>query len=87
MVERQVNVASKVGLHARPAALFVKAASQQGLPVFIAKAGASPVPATSLLSVLGLCVGHGENVVISAEGDGAETALDALADILTTDFD
>lgn len=87
MAERQVSVASKVGLHARPAALFVKAASQQGMPVFIAKPGASPVPATSLLSVLGLCVGHGESVVISADGDGADQALDALAELLAEDLD
>ena len=82
MVERRVTVASPVGLHARPAAAFVRAARDSALPVRIARDGKEPVPASSLVSVLGLAVGQGEDVTLSAEGDGAEALLDQLATLL-----
>lgn len=87
MPQRRVTVASKVGLHARPAASFVRAATRQPVPVFIAKSGNDPVPATSMLSVLGLAVGHGDAVVISADGEGADAALDELAAMLASETD
>ena len=54
MPERRVVVGSKVGLHARPAAMFVQAAAKQPVKVTIAKAGGDPVDARSILSVLAL---------------------------------
>lgn len=48
MPERRVRVGSKVGLHARPAALFVQAAARQPVPVWIAKDGVDPVDARSI---------------------------------------
>ena len=53
MATRTVTIASSVGLHARPAALFVEAASSSGLDVEIAKPGEDPVDATSILGILG----------------------------------
>jgi phosphocarrier protein len=87
MAERTVVVASSVGLHARPATLFTQAAAATGLPVTIAKDGAEPVNAASILAVLGLGVSHGESVVLQVDGDGADTALDSLVDLLTQDLD
>lgn len=87
MPERHVTVASRVGLHARPAATFVKTAGKQSVTVFIARNGSEPVPASSMLAVLGLAVGHGEEVVISADGEGADAALDELAALLTRELD
>ena len=54
MPERRVAVGSKVGLHARPAAMFVQAAAKQPVKVTIAKVGGDPVDARSILSVLAL---------------------------------
>lgn len=87
MPQRIVNVASRVGLHARPAAVFVKAASAAALPVTIAKEGKEPVSARSILAVLGLDVRGGEEVVLEADGDGAETVLEDLARLLTEDLE
>jgi phosphocarrier protein HPr len=88
MPERTVTVASRVGLHARPAAVFVKAASEITLPVTLAKNGGDPVNARSMLAVLGLDVRNGDEVLLSAEAaDGAEEALDQLAALLETDLD
>lgn len=89
MPERRVTIASKVGLHARPAAIFVKAASEQSASVTVVKAGsdADPVDASSILGIMTLGAEFGDEVVLSSTGDGAEEALDALAALLAKDLD
>jgi len=93
MPERRAVVASKVGLHARPAALFAKAASDQPVQVTISVTGVDgapdrgPADASSILALMTLGAKHGDEVVLSAEGEGAEAALDALADIVARDPD
>ncbi|MGF1664431.1 MAG: HPr family phosphocarrier protein [Kineosporiaceae bacterium] len=83
MAERSVRIASPHGLHARPAARFVKAAARAGVPVTVAKDGRDPVDAASMLSVLTLNAAQGDEVVLRAEGDGADGALDALVTLLS----
>jgi phosphocarrier protein len=87
MPERRVAVGSKVGLHARPAAMFVQAAAKQPVKVTIAKVGGDPVDARSILSVLALDARGGDEVVLVAEGDGADQALDELATLVARDLD
>jgi phosphocarrier protein HPr len=88
MPERRVTVGSKVGLHARPAALFVQAAARQPVKVTIAKDGKAPADARSILAVLALDARGGEEVVLRAEdSDQAEAALDELATVVATDHD
>jgi phosphocarrier protein HPr len=87
MAQRSAVVASKVGLHARPAAVFVKAVAASGVPVTISKQGSDPVDAASILGVMTLGAEHGDEVVLSAEGDDAEKVLDELVDLLTQDLD
>ncbi|HKN56635.1 MAG TPA: HPr family phosphocarrier protein [Amycolatopsis sp.] len=87
MPEKRVTVASKVGLHARPAALVAKAAAAQPVAVKIAKAGGDPVAAGSVLNLMTLAAGYGDEVIISADGDGAEAAVEAIAELVATDLD
>ena len=88
MAERRVKVGSSVGLHARPANLFCKAAGQQPAKVTIAAGDRGPVDARSILSVLGLGVASGEEVVLTSSDDAdGDTSLDALAELLATDLD
>jgi phosphocarrier protein HPr len=87
MAERRVVVGSRVGLHARPAALFVQAAAKLPVAVQVAKEGSDPVSARSILSVLGLDIRGGQEIVLTAEGDGAEQALDELAAVAAKDLD
>jgi phosphocarrier protein HPr len=87
MPERTAIVGSAVGLHARPAAVFVQAAAALAVPVGIARPGGEPVSARSILSVLSLEAHGGDTVVLSAEGEGAQSALDSLAALLATDLD
>ncbi|MFD8492135.1 HPr family phosphocarrier protein [Amycolatopsis sp. NPDC059657] len=88
MPEKRVTVASKVGLHARPAALVAKAAAAQPVAVQIAKAGGTPVAAGSVLNLMTLAAGHGDEVIISAEdAEGAQEAVDAIAELVASDLD
>jgi phosphocarrier protein len=86
MSKREVTIGSKVGLHARPAAIFAKAAAAAPVPVQIAKDGA-PVNARSVLSLLTLGAEHGDVVTLYAEGDGAEPVLEKLAGLLGRELD
>ncbi|MEV4617230.1 HPr family phosphocarrier protein [Asanoa sp. NPDC049573] len=87
MPSRTVTVGSSSGLHARPAALFVAAASAAPLPVKINVEGRKPVPANSMLSVLSLGAKCGTEVTITADGVDADTVLDDLATLLARDLD
>lgn len=90
MPTRSTTIASSVGLHARPAGLFVGLAGQagqSGVAVTIGRPGDDPVNAASILSVLALGVRHGESVEVSAEGEGADQVLDQLVEELSIDRD
>ncbi|MGA7204942.1 MAG: HPr family phosphocarrier protein [Specibacter sp.] len=90
MSERTATIASRVGLHARPASIFAEAAGDLDLEVTIARLGEpaeDALDAASMLSIMSLGAGHGEVVVLRAEGDGADAALDSLVRILEIDHD
>lgn len=87
MAERTVKIASASGLHARPAAIFSKAAGEQPAQVTIEKSGGNPVQASSILMLMTLGAGHGDEVTLRAEGEGAEESVNALADLLEKDLD
>ena len=79
-----VTLPPGVGLHARPAALFVGAASKSACDVTIGRPGEPGVNAKSILGVMGLGAKAGEEVVVAAEGEGAEQLLADLKVILAT---
>lgn len=87
MAQREVVVGSRIGLHARPAALFVKAATAQPVRITIRKGDGPPVDARSMLRVLTLGAKNGDTVTLEADGDGAEAALDAVAQVVAEDHD
>lgn len=88
MPERTVVVASRVGLHARPASLFSQAAAAAGVPITITNEEGKSVNAASILGVLSLGIDHGEQVTIAADDvDGADAALDSLVELLERDLD
>jgi phosphocarrier protein HPr len=87
MSTREVTIGSRVGLHARPAAMFVQAATAAGVPVKISKAGGKPVDARSILGVLALGAKNGDPVILEADGDGADAVLDSLVALLEQDLD
>ncbi|MBU3870151.1 HPr family phosphocarrier protein [Streptomyces sp. 4503] len=82
MAERRVTIGWAEGLHARPASIFVRAATAAGVPITIAKGDGTPVNAASMLAVLSLGAQGGEEVVLASDADDAEVALDRLAKLV-----
>lgn len=82
MAERRVTIGWAEGLHARPASIFVRAATATGVPLTIAKGEGAPVNAASMLAVLGLGAEGGEEVVLASDAEGADAALDRLAKLV-----
>lgn len=90
MSERKVAIASRVGLHARPAGIFAEAVGELPIEVTIAlesDPAEDAMDASSILSLMSLGAACGDVVVLRAEGEGADEALDALVKILETDLD
>lgn len=78
---------SRIGLHGRPAAIVVKTAQAQQVTVKISIGEKSPVDARSIIAVLALGAHGGDTVTIEADGEGADAALDAMAEVLAKDLD
>ena len=88
MPQRTVAIGSPLGLHARPASLFVQAVNATGLPVTVAREDGAPVDARSVLGVMALGAKHGETVTLAAEeSETADKVLDELVEMLATDLD
>lgn len=86
LVQRTVTIATRAGLHARPAAAVAKTAATLPTVVQIAKDG-DAVDARSLLLLLSLGAEQGDTVTLTASGVGAAEAVDALAELLLTEPD
>ena len=87
MPERTVAIGSQLGLHARPAALFVQAVNETGLPVMISREGHKAVDARSVLAVMSMGASHGQVVTLTCDEGGSDEALDGLVDLLGKELD
>lgn len=84
--EREVQIVNRSGMHARPAAEFVKLAARFTSDITVAKDGLS-VNGKSIMGVLMLAAEHGSCLRLSASGGDAEDAVDALADLVGRGFE
>ncbi|MCX8026009.1 MAG: HPr family phosphocarrier protein, partial [Thermanaerothrix sp.] len=84
----EVVVGHPAGLHARPAALFVKTAAQFPCEIQVARVDRphQAVNAKSILSVLGLGVKQGDRILIETRGEQCHEALDALVTLIESNF-
>lgn len=85
MADITLTIRHKVGLHARPAALFVQTAQKFQSDIQVHFNGRS-VNAKSLLGVLGLGANSGAEITITAEGEDADEALSALKALVEDNF-
>ena len=86
MYSKNVVVKSDVGLYARAATLFVAKANTFKSAVFVTK-GDRKVNGKSLLGLLAIAVGRGEEIDISAEGTDQEIAVDTLCALIEKNFE
>ncbi len=85
MPSRTIEVRNKRGLHARASAKFVTLASGLQAAVEVEKDG-SKVCGTSIMGLMMLGAAMGDSITISANGDGAEEAVEALSELVEGKF-
>jgi phosphocarrier protein len=79
-------VQNKLGIHARPAAMFVKTASRFDCDVFVERDG-ERVNGKSIMGLMMLAAGPGTRIRVRAEGSDAHQALKELENLLQRKFD
>ena len=86
MTERIVKIVNPLGLHARPAAQFVRLASSFGSHIELVRDGMS-INAKSIMGVMMLAAECGTDLMLRADGADEAAAIEALADLVGRGFD
>jgi len=86
MIERDVKIVNKLGLHARPAMQFVNTAKQFKSTIRVLK-DEQAVDGKSIMEMMILAATPGTKLRIRAQGPDAERALDALEQLIQSKFD
>jgi phosphocarrier protein len=86
LMTKDVMVANKLGIHARPAAMFVKTANRFTCDIFVEKDG-ERVNGKSIMGLMMLAAGPGSRVTLHAEGHDASQALTELETLFKQKFD
>ena len=85
-VKKELVVANKLGIHARPAAMFVKTANLFDCEVFVEKDGET-VNGKSIMGLMMLAAGPGSKIRVQAEGNDAARAVAEIEALLKRKFD
>ena len=85
-ITREFTIQNKLGIHARPAAQFVKIANRFSCEVRVEKDG-EEVDGKSIMGLMMLGAGHGSVIAVTTEGADEEAALAALRDIVNRKFE
>src|SRR3954451_20584384 len=83
---KDLLVANKLGIHARPAALFVKTANRFSCDIFVEKDG-EKVNGKSIMGLLMLAAGPGTKLTIHAQGHDASQAISELENLFKLKFE
>jgi len=83
-IRKKIIVQNKLGLHARPAALFVQAANKFDSHIIVEK-DSERVNGKSIMGILTLGAERGSCIIIEAEGQDAETAVSELERLVISD--
>ena len=86
LLARDIEIRNRLGIHARPASLFVKIASRYDAEVMVQK-GDSKVSGKSIMGLMTLAVPCGTRLRVTAEGDDAEEVLNELIELIENKFD
>ena len=86
LMTREFVVTNKLGIHARPAAMFVKVANRFKCNVFVEKDG-EKVNGKSIMGLMMLAAGPGSKLLIHAEGSDAAKAIAEIESLLKRKFD
>jgi phosphocarrier protein HPr len=84
-IEKDVPITNRLGLHARPAAMFVRIASRYRSEIWVSKEG-EEVNGKSIMGLMMLAAGQGSKLRIRCEGPDADKAMEALEELIRAGF-
>lgn len=85
MIEKTAKVINRLGMHARPSAMFVTYAARYKSIIFIEKNGIR-VNGKSIMGIMSLAAEMGSELIISANGEDEKEAVKALIELVETGF-
>lgn len=86
MITKKIKITHENGLHMRPAMMVVEEAGKFNCSIKLIKNNGATADAGSMMAVTMLAVMSGEEITITAEGENELSAIDALEDLITSDF-
>ena len=84
-IEKEISIINRLGLHARPAAMFVRVASRYRSEIWVAKEG-EEVNGKSIMGLMMLAAGQGSKLRIRCEGPDADKAIEELEGLINGRF-
>jgi phosphocarrier protein HPr len=84
-IEKEITVINRLGLHARPAAMFVRIASRYRSEVWVEKEG-EQINGKSIMGLMMLAAGQGSKLLIRCEGPDADKAMQEIEDLINKRF-
>jgi phosphocarrier protein HPr len=85
-ISKELTVQNRLGLHARPSAMFVKTCSRFKCDIWVEKDG-EQVNGKSIMGLMMLAAGMGSRLLITCEGGDAERALAEIEAMIGRKFD
>src|ERR1700744_217671 len=83
---KELTIANKSGIHARPAAMFVKIANRFGCDIFVEKDG-EKINGKSIMGLMMLAAGPGSKVTLHVKGVDGPAAIAELEELVKRKFD
>ena len=84
-VEKELTIVNRLGLHARPAAMFVRIASRHRAEIWVSKEG-EEVNGKSIMGLMMLAAGQGSKLRIRCDGPDADKAMEELEELIKAGF-
>ena len=84
-IEKEVTIVNRLGLHARPAAMFVRIASRHRAEIWVAKEG-EEINGKSIMGLMMLAAGQGSKLLIRCDGPDADKAMEELEELIKAGF-
>jgi len=84
-IEKEVTIVNRLGLHARPAAMFVRIASRHRAEIWVSKEG-EEVNGKSIMGLMMLAAGQGSKLRIRCDGPDADKAIEELEELIKAGF-
>jgi len=83
---KELTISNKSGMHARPAAMFVKVAARYACDIFVEKDG-EKINGKSIMGLMMLAAGPGSKVTLHVKGSDAPAAINELESLVNRKFD